>query len=125
LTNTEIAGNLTLTLVFSGGFYLVGTAFIRRNDEDTEYTKNVKLSKSIKTLLLLFYKGDKVEMEAVIHNALLILVTIAFSIISFYKIIPNIAFAIIYLAEIWGVFIGGLIYRFKTRSFKSSKDHYE
>jgi hypothetical protein len=62
LSNVEIAGNLTLTLFFGVGSYLAGTAFIRRNDEDTEYTKNVKLSKSMKTMLLLFYKGDKVEM---------------------------------------------------------------
>ncbi len=104
---------------------MAGTAFIRRNDEDTEYTKNVKLSKLIKTLLLLFYKGDKVEMEAVIHNGLLIISTITLSIISFYKIIPNIAFATIYISEFIGVRIICLIYRFKTSSFKNSKDHYE
>jgi hypothetical protein len=125
ILHVDIAGNLTLVLFFSGGFYVVGTAFIRRNDEDTEYTKNVKLSKSMKAMLLLFYKGDKVEMEAVIHNALLIILTITLSIISFYKIIPNITFALLYLAEFWGVFIGCLIYRFKKHDFKNSKDHYE
>jgi len=79
----------------------------------------------MKTILLLFYKGDKVEMEAVIHNGLLIILTITLSIISFNKIIPNIVFITSYLAESWGVFIGCLIYRFKTNSFKNSKDHYE
>jgi membrane protein YdbS with pleckstrin-like domain len=104
---------------------LVGTAFIRRNNEDTEYTKNFKLTKPLKVMLLLFYKGDKVEMEAVIHNALLIISTITLSIISFYKIIPNIAFATIYISEFIGVRIVCLIYRFKKHDFKNSKDHYE
>jgi hypothetical protein len=125
LTNGDITANLLIILFFSGGFYLVGTAFIRRNDEDTEYTKNVKLSKSMKTMLLLFYEGDKVEMEAVIHNGLLIILTIILSIIAFYIIIPNITLALFYLAESWGVFIGCLIYRFKKHDFKNSKDHYE
>jgi hypothetical protein len=125
LTHTNIIGNLLIVLLYSGGTYLAGTAFIRRNDEDTEYTKNFRLSKRLKTMLLLFYRGDKVEMEVVIHNAVLITLTITLSIISFFIIIPNIVFVIIYTIEFFGVLIGCLIYRFKTGSFKESKDHYE
>lgn len=125
MTHVDIVGNLSIVLFYSLGFLLAGTAFIRRSDEDTEYTKNVKLSKLAKTLLLLSYKGDKIEMEAVIHNALLIILTIVLSIISFYKIIPNSIFVIVYSLEFFGVLIGCMIYRFKTGNFKDSKDHYE
>jgi hypothetical protein len=122
----DILVNILVIFILSGFAFWEGLVYIRKNDEDTEYTKNVRLSKKAKIgLCLFFYKEDIVEMEVVIHHILLYVLIIILSIVSLYTRINIKNLAIIYISESLGVWVGCMIYRFKTDNWKDSNDHYE
>ncbi len=126
LSVNDVLINFIIVLILFVSMFIVSLIAIKGNKEDTEYTKNVKLNKKRKIILgFLFYKGDKIEMEAVINQILNYILTMGFVIASFYIDLQPKMLGICYGIAGFSVFIGCLIYRFKTDDFKDSKDHYE
>jgi hypothetical protein len=122
----DLVGNYVLLVIFFVAMYLMGFNWVRGNKEDTEYTKNVKLNRRRKILLcFFFYKDDKIEMEAVIHQIANYIITTILAVVCLYVEIEPKTFFIIYVSASLLIIVGCLVYRFIKKDFKESKDHYE
>lgn len=121
----DIFGDYAVLLIFFIIMYWISLGWIRGNKEKSGYTKNIKLNRRRKLLLgFFFYKGDKVEMEAVINQILNYTLTIIIAIISLYKEIEPKTFGICYGIAFFSALGGCLIYRFKKDDFKDINEHY-
>lgn len=122
----DIVINYIGVLILFIVMYILSISAIRKNNEDTEYTKNIKLSRYKKILLgFFFYKREKVEIEAVINQIVNYILTVIFAILALYVDLQPKIVGICYIGAFFIVIGVCLIYRFKNNDFKKSNDHYK
>lgn len=122
----DIIVNFLGVLIMFVVMYILSLSSARKSNDNTEYTKNIKLNRHRRILLgFFFYKLDKVEMEAVINQIANYILTTIFLVASVYIDLHPKIVGICYMVVFFCVIGGCLIYRFKKSDFKDSKDHYE
>lgn len=118
--------NFIVVIILHVAIYMGSLAWIRGNKVDTEYTKNIRLNRTQKIILgLFFYKEDKFEMEAIFNLIAKDILTVSFAVAALYVDLQPKVVGICYIMVFFSVIGGCLIYRFKKDDFKESKDHYE
>lgn len=82
----DIMINMIVVVVGYLSLRMVSLGWIRRKKDDTEYTKDIKLNRNKKILLVVpfGYKHDKIEMEFVVIQMLNYIWTVIFVITSLF-----------------------------------------